>query len=125
MPEPRQALAPTVPQSLSGREPTSQAQGAVPLASEPLAIIEPAQRPLDQAALDGLRKAISSSSIYEEDYVNLAEVGMMLSRISPDLNARNYGFPKLRDFVRASGIVEVKMKIRKIGSPIALVRLKD
>ncbi|QIW95106.1 hypothetical protein AMS68_000624 [Peltaster fructicola] len=50
---------------------------------------EPASRPLDQVAVDGLRKAISSCNIYEEDYVNLADVGAILVRMSPDLNARN------------------------------------
>jgi uncharacterized LabA/DUF88 family protein len=82
-------------------------------------------RPLDQAALDALRKAIRSSNIYEDDYANLAEVGAYLVKISPDLNAPNYGYPRLRDFVLASGIVQLKMKTFDGRPPIALVRLKE
>ena len=65
------------------------------------------------------------SSAYEEDYVNLADVGNKLPRISPDLNPRNYGFERLRDFVEASGIVELQMKSVAPHPPIALVRLKE
>lgn len=86
---------------------------------------EPGPRQLDRAALEGLRTAISSSAFYEDDYANLAEVGDKIVKISPDLNARNYGYPRLSDFVKASGIVELKMKARDVGSPIALVRLKE
>ncbi|KAL1590059.1 hypothetical protein WHR41_01432 [Cladosporium halotolerans] len=88
--------------------------------------IEPTRRPLDRAALDGLKRAITSSNIYDdENFVNLAEVGTLLVKLSPDLNARNYGYGRLRDFVVASGLVELKKKTMDDGPPIALVKLKD
>jgi hypothetical protein len=67
---------------------------------------------------------MKSSAVYEEDYVNLAEIGIKLARISPDLNPRNYGFERLRDFVQASGIVELRMKSMGPHPPVALIRLK-
>ena len=70
--------------------------------------VEPSKRPLDQAALDGLAKAVNNSIGYDDNYANLAEVGNYLSKISPDLNARNYGYDRLREFVEASGIVTLK-----------------
>ena len=86
---------------------------------------EPGPRQLDRAAIDGLRTAISSSAFYEEDHAYLAEVGLKLVKVSPDLNARNYGYSRLSDSVKASGIVELKIKPREVGAPIALVRLKE
>ena len=83
------------------------------------------RRTFDQGALSGLRSAISMSTVYEEDWVNLAEVGPKLPRISPDSNPRNYGFERLREFVQASGIVELQMKPMGPHPPIALVRLKE
>ncbi|EME88794.1 uncharacterized protein MYCFIDRAFT_125511 [Pseudocercospora fijiensis CIRAD86] len=85
----------------------------------------PMRRPIDQAALEGIKNAISGSSAYEEDYANLAEVGTRLVKLSPDLTPRNYGYERLLPFVQASGIVEVKMKLRDPAPAIALVRLKD
>jgi hypothetical protein len=75
--------------------------------------------------IEGLKKAISSSNVYEGDWVNLTEVGAYLINLSPDLNARNYGFTRLKELVVAAGIVELKMKTREPAPPIALVRLKN
>lgn len=89
-----------------------------------LARAEPPKRTIDDVALAGLSKAINSSSHYENGFANLADVGEHLSRISPDLNARNYGYGRLREFIEASGIAELKMKSMGNNPPIALVRLK-
>ena len=75
--------------------------------------------------IEGLKKAISSSNVYEDDFVNLTEVGTYLVNLSPDLNAKNYGFIRLKELVVASGIVELKMKTREPAPPIALVRLRN
>lgn len=107
---------PTGPRMLSNHHP-------LPFRDAPR--IEPAARPLDKAALDGLKLAIDRSTIYDEDFVNLAEVGDYLIKISPDLNPRNYGYPRLRNFAEASGMVELKMKPMGNSTPIALIRLKD
>jgi hypothetical protein len=83
---------------------------------------------LDRTAIEALRKAITNSAPYDSDgFVNLAEVGSYLVKLSPDLNARNYGFPRLRDFVVASGIVVTTMRERPNGNgpPLALVKLRE
>ena len=82
------------------------------------------KRPLDQAALEGLERAIINS-MGDDNYANLANVGAYLRKISPDLNARNYGYDRLRDFVEASGIVHLKLKQVGDNPPIALVCLKE
>lgn len=77
-------------------------------------------------ALHGLAKAIKNTPAYaHDDFVNLAEVGLQLTKISPDLNARNYGYGKLWEFVEASGIAELKRKDMGKHPSVALVRLKD
>ena len=86
---------------------------------------EPPKRPLDRAALQGLTKAIESSIGDDSDYAYLAEVGIRLARISPDLNARNYGYQNLRGLVEASGIADLKTKTLEGKPPVALVRLKE
>lgn len=86
----------------------------------------PDKRPLDRVALDGLVKAIKNAPGYaHDDFVNLAEVGLQLTKTSPDLNARNYGYGKLWEFVGASGIAELKRKDMGKHPSVALVRLKD
>ncbi|KAK5740162.1 hypothetical protein LTR17_004876 [Elasticomyces elasticus] len=83
------------------------------------------KRPLDQAALDGLARAIQSRIGYDgTEYANLADVGLYLSKISPDLNARNYGYNKLKEFVEASGIATLGWKTMGNNPSIALVCLK-
>jgi uncharacterized LabA/DUF88 family protein len=87
----------------------------------------PAPR-LDRTAIKALRKAIMNSPPYDSaGFVNLADVGNYLIKLSPDLNARNYGFQRLWDFVVASGIVETTMRERMSGNgpPLALIKLKD
>lgn len=93
--------------------------------SRALIRVEPSKRPLDQAALDGLAKAVNNSIGHDDNYANLAAVGNYLSKISPDLNARNYGYDRLREFVEASGIVDLKWKDMGDNPPVALVRLKE
>ncbi|KAH6629010.1 NYN domain-containing protein [Boeremia exigua] len=82
-------------------------------------------RPIDKAALDAIRKAIIASMDEGDNCADLANVGHYLRRISPDLNARNYGYGRLKDFVEASGIVDVRLKTFENRTPVALVRLKD
>ncbi|KAF5845138.1 hypothetical protein GGP41_001221 [Bipolaris sorokiniana] len=56
-----------------------------------------------------------------------ATIGLiwLMLGISPDLNARNYGYERLREFLEASGMVEVKFKKMGDKPPIALVSLKE
>ena len=79
-------------------------------------------RPLDKAARQALRLVIIRSPAYEEDYVNLADLSLMLPRMAPDVNPRNYGYERLREFTAASGIVDVRIKQMGPHPSVALVR---
>jgi uncharacterized LabA/DUF88 family protein len=86
--------------------------------------VQPSGKPLDQAALRGIAQAVRSTA-GDDNYANLAAVGLYLGKISPDLNARNYGYERLREFVEASGLVELKWKDMGDKPPVALVCLKE
>ncbi|MBX5156995.1 MULTISPECIES: NYN domain-containing protein [unclassified Rhizobium] len=62
---------------------------------------------LDKATRDMLTKAITATSD-QDGRANLAEVGGHLVKQAPDFKPRKYGFPKLKDLVRSSGIVDVE-----------------
>jgi uncharacterized LabA/DUF88 family protein len=109
------------PRKLPPRTPSTQQAFTLPLRPQTTA----APRPIDRAMIEGLKKAISSSNVYEDDFVNLTEVGTYLINLSPDLNARNYGFLRLKELILATDFVELKMKKREPAPPIALVRLKN
>ncbi|WP_245362185.1 NYN domain-containing protein [Rhizobium sp. NXC14] len=86
----------------------------------------PAKQPakkagLNKAARDMLIKAIIATAD-EDGRANLAQVGGHLAKQAPDFDARNYGFPRLSDLVKSSGIVDVE---RSPENPkTILVRLK-
>jgi hypothetical protein len=104
---------PTGPRALS----TSQSTSVFPH--------RPHRRALDKAALEGLALAVSKTKLYnDEGYVNLADVGAYLNNYSPDVHARNYGYERLREFIKASGLVDMQMKDMGNHPPVA-VRLKD
>jgi OST-HTH/LOTUS domain len=54
-----------------------------------------------------LTKAVIANA-EEDGRANLAQVGGHLAKQAPDFDARNYGFPRLSDLVKASGIVDVE-----------------
>jgi uncharacterized LabA/DUF88 family protein len=109
-------------QSLAYR-PASPIKNKAPAPAPP---IPRAGTALDRTAIEALRKAITNSAPYDSDgFVRLAEVGSYLIKLSPDLNARNYGFPRLLDFVLASGMVETDMRESRDKPPLALVKLKE
>lgn len=118
---PPQAVDPRMP----FREPEIPFRQPVLPFRRPTLPVDSGPRPLDRAALDGLAQAVSNSNSYDGEFVNLAEVGHYLNRISPSLNARNYGYNRLREFVEASGIVDMKWKEMEGEARIALVRLKE
>lgn len=81
----------------------------------------PAKPVLDHTALDMLIKAVTVSA-GEDGFANLARVGAHLAKQSPDFDARNYGFARLSDLVKASGLVDVE-QVGK-NSKAIMVRLK-
>jgi uncharacterized LabA/DUF88 family protein len=116
--------------SLAAKEQPLAHRPASPAKTKPPVSTTPAPAPrstaLDRTAIKALRKAITNSALYDSDgFVRLAEVGSYLIKLSPDLNARNYGFPRLLDFVVASGIVETDMRVSGDKPPLALVKLKE
>ncbi|KAK3658496.1 hypothetical protein LTR56_001907 [Elasticomyces elasticus] len=66
------------------------------------------------------RACYSPSPFFQLDVKETSGSG----RISPGLNARNYGYNKLREFVEASGIATLGWKTVGNNPPIALVCLK-
>ncbi|KAG4417633.1 MAG: hypothetical protein CMP47_06390 [Rickettsiales bacterium] len=83
------------------------------------------KRPIDPKARAGIVLAIKHSRDYGDSWVNLADVGNHLNKLAPNLNARNYGYEKLREFIEASGVVDVKFKPMGDKPPVALVCLKE
>jgi len=121
-----QQQAPAAAQSLRECDPVVASSSSSSSAPSYLTVHRSGLRPIDGAALDAIRRAIIASMDEGDNCADLANVGQYLRRISPDLNARNYGYGRLKDFVEASGIVDVRLKTFDGGrTPIALVRLKD
>ncbi len=85
---------------------------------------QPVRRPIDDAAVMGIAKAVANAPSYSENWVNLADVGKIMGKLSPDLRAKNYGYDKLGEFVEASDIVELEWKNMGDKPPVALVRMK-
>lgn len=84
-----------------------------------------AKRPIDNMARNGIYLAIKNTKSDGDNWVNLADVGNYLIKIAPDLNARNYGYERLREFVLASGMVDVRHKEMGDKPPVVLVSLKE
>jgi uncharacterized LabA/DUF88 family protein len=82
------------------------------------------QRRLDPAARAALVKAVANAETDDDQWVHLARVGHILVKIAPDLQARNYGYRRLKDFVEASGVVDVKSKTMGNDPAVIFVRLK-
>lgn len=87
--------------------------------------VQPPRKTIDKAALNELGIAITNVASDSADWANLADVGHYLSKISPDLNARNYGYQRLRDFVQATDITETRWKHMGDTPPVCLVRSKS
>ncbi|KAG4431974.1 hypothetical protein IFR05_012547 [Cadophora sp. M221] len=78
-------------------------------------------RPIDARARAAIVVAIRNSRGYSDSWANLAEVGNHLNKLGPNLHARNYGYERLREFIEATGIVDVKYKSMGEKPPIVLV----
>jgi uncharacterized LabA/DUF88 family protein len=102
---------------------TDQAGASTSLTTAP-ASSGPDTSRLDKKALGNLRSAVIVCA-EGDGRANLANVGNYLTKQSPDFNAANYGFRKLRELAEASGILEVELEKRPNGSQICMVQLKD
>jgi uncharacterized LabA/DUF88 family protein len=114
--------------SQTANSPAARLNSGIPsLAPETSSIVvktNPKRRPLDQAALTALTLAISSTAD-GDNWANLAQVGTYLSRLSPNMQPRNYGYERLRDFVEASGIVDLQLRTIGDRPPVAVARLRE
>jgi uncharacterized LabA/DUF88 family protein len=94
-----------------------------PEAVKPAAAKVPPKRAgLNKAAREMLVKAVRATAD-EDGRANLARVGDHLAKQAPDFDARNYGFPRLSDLVKASGLVTAERAAD--NHKIILVRLKE
>ncbi|USP80786.1 hypothetical protein yc1106_08060 [Curvularia clavata] len=96
--------------------------GIAPIAVRPKPI---SKMPIDAAARKMIALAVENCKGTDDYWVNLAAVGIYLNKIAPNLNARNYGYDRLREFFEATGLVNVKYKDMGDKPPVALVRLKQ
>ena len=69
---------------------------------------EPALKPLQppSAAIPMLKKAIAEMDT-EDGWVNLGAVGQRLANVASDFDSRNFGYRKLSDLVRKTGVFEI------------------
>lgn len=79
---------------------------------------------LDAGALGVLRMAVDACA-EDDGRANLSNVGTYLQKRSPDFNAANYGFRKLRELAEACGILDVELVRRPPAAPICMVQLRD
>jgi uncharacterized LabA/DUF88 family protein len=61
-----------------------------------------------QALLDRILKNAITAATREDGWAPLSAVGSFLTKTNPDFDARNYGFGKLGELVRAQTFVEIK-----------------
>jgi len=78
----------------------------------------------DTRLVTALRNAVEASSD-EDGWAQLGPVGSNIAKQSPEFDARNYGYRKLRDLVEAIGLFEVQARAAADGaSKVIYVRDK-
>ena len=78
----------------------------------------------DTRLVNALRTAVEASSD-EDGWAQLGPVGSNIAKQSPEFDARNYGYRKLRDLVEAIGLFEVQARAAADGaSKVIYVRDK-
>ncbi len=78
----------------------------------------------DARLVNSLRNAVEASSD-EGGWAQLGPVGSNIAKQSPDFDARNFGYRKLRDLVEATGLFEIEERLAADGnSKVIYVRDK-
>ncbi|MGM0553547.1 MAG: NYN domain-containing protein [Pseudomonadota bacterium] len=78
----------------------------------------------DARLVNSLRNAVEASSD-ESGWAQLGPVGSNIAKQSPDFDARNFGYRKLRDLVEATGLFEIEERLAADGnSKVIYVRDK-
>ena len=88
------------------------------------AATEPAKDGLPRPIQSVLTKALNKVDTDDDDWASLGALGNHLNRIDPAFDARNYGFGKLSDLVKAQPFVETKTVTGQGGRGRLWVRLK-
>jgi uncharacterized LabA/DUF88 family protein len=73
------------------------------------------EKPFDEKLLK-LLKAAYEASDEEDGWANLGPFGAQLTKLSPSFDARNYGYTKLSELIRAIEVFEVKETLHGKGS---------
>lgn len=74
--------------------------------------------------LNLLRSAVESAAD-ETGFANLAQVGLKIANQSPDFDSRNYGYDKLGELIRATGLFEIDMRtIDEKGNKVKYIKDK-
>jgi len=85
---------------------------------------EPAKDDQPRPIQSVLTKALNRVDTDDEDWASLGALGNHLNRTDPSFDARNYGFGKLSDLVKAQPFVETKTVTAPGGRGNLRVRLK-
>ena len=85
---------------------------------------EPAKDEQPRPIQSVLTKALNRVDTDDEDWASLGALGNHLNRTDPSFDARNYGFGKLSDLVKAQPFVETKTVTAPGGRGNLRVRLK-
>jgi len=55
----------------------------------------------------------------------LGPLGSQIQTVSPSFDSRNYGYKKLSELIKATGLFEVKIIERKAGKSEPMIKLKS
>jgi uncharacterized LabA/DUF88 family protein len=76
--------------------------------------------------LINLLKSAVESAADETGFANLAQVGQKVANQSPDFDSRNYGYDKLGELIRATGLFDIDMRIiDEKGNRVKYIRDKE
>ncbi|WP_193213619.1 NYN domain-containing protein [Luteolibacter marinus] len=68
----------------------------------------------DGKLLHRIRKAVDTATGEEAEWASLGEVGSHLSKLMPDFDARNYGYAKLSELIKALDLFELSRKDKHV-----------
>ena len=71
--------------------------------------VPPPQLRSDTKLVSGLRISVTTAS-GEDGWANLATVGQLMRKQQPDFDSRNWGYTKLSDLVRATGLFLIETR---------------
>ena len=77
--------------------------------SDDLPIVPQAPAPVAAKPIKGILLSAVTGALCDDGWAILSTLGSVISQTNPDFDARNYGFKKLGDLVRAQPYLETKM----------------